>query len=130
MNRETFIDRDSVYNTITSIAYNTGGSTSRVEREDSLDGNVECGNVKGLEHEPGHLFSVDLGVKRGLSEEDWVLIWGNSELSVEGVVPDTFHIIPIPDDSVLNRVADIKDSSLLLSLISKILVLLFNSDKD
>ena len=129
-NRETFIDGDSVGNTITSIAHNTGGSTSRVEREDGLDGDVEGGNVEGLEHDLGHLFSVDLGVKWGLSEEDWVLVWGNSELNVEGVVPDAFHIIPILDDTVLNGVADSKDSSLLLSLISKILVLGFNSDKD
>jgi hypothetical protein len=59
-----------------------------------------------------HLLSVDFGVKRGLSEEDGVLVWGNSELNVESVVPDLLHVIPVLNDTVLNGVRDLEDSSL------------------
>ena len=95
-----------------------------------MDGNVHGGNIEGLEHDLGHLFSVDLGVKRGLSQENWVLIWGDSKLYVESVVPDLLHIIPVLDDTVLNWVRDLENTSLLLSLVSEILVLALNTDEN
>lgn len=58
----------------------------------------------------GHLLSVGLGVKRGLSKEDGVLLGGNAELVVEGVVPDLLHVIPVGDDTVLDGVLEGKDT--------------------
>ena len=46
--------------------------------------------VEGLEHDLCHLFMVGLGVEGGLSEQDWVLLRGNTELIVEGVMPDLY----------------------------------------
>merc|ERR1719206_1000567 len=59
--------------------------------EDSLDGNIHGGHVEGLEHDLGHLLTVSLGVEGSLSKEDGLFLRGNTELIVEGVVPDLFH---------------------------------------
>lgn len=72
----------------------------------------------------GHLFSVCLGVKRSFCKEDWVFFWGNTELVVEGVMPDLFHVIPVSDDAVLDGVFQGKDTSLALGLIADVAVLL------
>ena len=87
--------------------------------------NIEC-----LKHNLSHLFSIDFGIKRRLSQEDRVLIWRDSELDVESVVPDLLHNIPVLDDTVLNWVRDLENTSLLLSLVSEILVLALNTDEN
>lgn len=73
---------------------------------------------------------VSLGVEGSLSEEDWVLFWGNTELIVEGVMPDLLHIIPVGDNAVLNGVFQGKDTSLALGLISYIAVFLTHTHHD
>ena len=95
-----------------------------------LDGDVHGGIVESFEHDLGHLLSVSLGVQWGLSEEDGVLFWGNSELVVEGVVPDLLHIVPVGDDSVLDWVLEGEDTSLGLGFVSDVGVLLAHTDHD
>ncbi len=126
---ESFIDGDGVGNSISGVADDTGGSSSRVEGKNGLYGNVKAGNIEGLEHDLGHLLSVSLWVKWGFGEEHWVFIWGHSELNVEAVVPDLLHIIPVFHDTVFNWVGDLEDSSLLLSLISEIFVFGLDSNE-
>merc|ERR1712177_73195 len=99
-----------------------------IEGEDSLDGNIHGGHVEGLEHDLGHLLTVSLGVEGSLCEEDRLFLRGNTELIVEGVVPDLLHVIPVGDDSVLNGVLEGKDTSLGLGLISNIGILLSHTN--
>merc|ERR1712002_1378700 len=120
----TFIDGDTVGNTVTRVHDNTGGTSGGIEGEDSLDGNIHGGHVEGLEHDLGHLLTVCLGVEGSLSQEDRLFLRSNTELIVEGVVPDLLHVIPVGDDSVLNGVLEGKDTSLGLGLISNIGILL------
>merc|ERR1719228_2237297 len=96
--------------------------------EDSLDGNIHRGHVEGLEHDLGHLLTVSLGVERSLSKKDRLLLRGNTELVVEGVMPDLLHLIPVSDDSVLNGVLEGEDTSLGLSLIPNIGILLSHTN--
>merc|ERR1711992_500281 len=124
----TFIDGDTVGVTISRVHDDTSGTTRSVEGEDSLDSNIHGGHVEGLEHDLGHLLTVSLGVEGSLSEEDRLFLRGNTELIVEGVVPDLLHVIPVGDDSVLNGVLEGKDTSLRLSLISNIGILLSHTD--
>merc|ERR1719195_1851273 len=98
----TFIDGDGVGDTITRVHDNTSGTARGIEGKDSLDGDVHGGHVEGLEHDLGHLLPVSLGVEGSLSQEDGLLLWGNTELIVEGVVPDLLHVVPVGDDTVLN----------------------------
>merc|ERR1712044_93148 len=124
----TFIDGDSVGNTITRVHDNTSGTTRGIKREDSLDGNIHSGHVEGLKHDLGHLLTVSLGVKGSFSKEDRLFLRGNTELIVEGVVPDFLHIIPVGDDSVLNGVLEGEDTSLGLGFISNIGILLSHTN--
>merc|ERR1712107_365971 len=126
----TFIDGDSVGDTITRVHDNTSGTARGIKGEDSLDGNIHGGHVEGLKHDLGHLISVGLGVEGSLSQEDGLLLGGNSELVVEGVVPDLFHIIPVGDDTMFNGVFQGKDTSLGLSFITDIGILLTQTDHD
>merc|ERR1719204_2655808 len=126
----TLIDGDTVGDTVTGVHDNTSGTARGIEGKDSLDGNVHGGHVEGLEHDLGHLLTVSLGVEGSLSQEDRLLLWGNTEFIVEGVVPDLLHVIPVGDDSVLNGVLEGEDTSLGLSLISNIGILLSHTDHD
>ena len=74
--------------TISRIQDDTGGSTRSVQGQDSLDCDVHGGGVEGLEHDLGHLLSVGLGVEGGFGQKDGVFLRGDSELVVEGVMPD------------------------------------------
>merc|ERR1719295_640672 len=126
----TFIDGDSVGDTITGVHDDSGGTTRGVQGQNSLDSDIHGGHVEGLKHDLGHLLTVGLGVEGSLSQEDGLFLWGNTELVVEGVMPDLLHIIPVGDDTVLNRVLQGKDTSLGLGLITYIGVLLTHTDHD
>ena len=120
------VDGDSVGDTISGVEDDSGGTAGGVEGEDGLDGDVHGGGVEGLEHDLqilsvnpfsstphsylGHLLSVGLGIEGGLSEEDGVLLGGDTQLVVEGVVPDLLHVVPVGDDTVLNGVFQGEDT--------------------
>ncbi len=76
----SFIDGYGVGDTITRVQHDTSGASGGIKGQHGLDGNVHGGGVEGLEHDLGHLLSVGLGVQRGLSQQDGVLLRGNTEL--------------------------------------------------
>jgi len=119
----TFVDWDSVGDTIAGIEDDTGGTTGGVEGQDSLDGDVHGGCVEGFEHDLGHLLPVGLGVEGSLGQEDGVFLGCDTELVVEGVMPDLLHVVPVGNNAVLNGVLQGEDTSLGLSLISDVRVL-------
>merc|ERR1719320_941807 len=56
----TFIDGDTVGDTISRVHDDTSGTARGIEGEDSLNGNIHGGHVEGLEHDLGHLLTVSL----------------------------------------------------------------------
>merc|ERR1711971_158836 len=126
----TLIDGDTAGDTVTGVHDDTSGTARGVQGEDSLDGNIHGGHVEGLEHDLGNLLTVSLGVEGSLSQEDGLLLGGNTELIVEGVMPDLLHIIPVGDDSVLNGVLQGEDTPLGLGLVTDVGVLLSHTDHD
>merc|ERR1711936_1366648 len=126
----TLVDGDTVRDTVTGVHDDTSGTAGGVQGEYSLDGDVHGGHVEGLEHDLGHLLPVGLGVEGSLSQEDGLLLGGDTELVVEGVVPDLLHVIPVGDDSVLNGVLQGEDTSLGLGLVTDIGILLSHADHD
>merc|ERR1719327_2085659 len=64
------------------------------------------------------------------SEEDGRFFRSNTELVVEGVVPDLLHIIPVGDDTVFDGVFEGEDTSLALGFITDVGVLLAHADHD
>merc|ERR1719192_1475162 len=120
----TLVDGDGVGDAVTGVHHNAGGTAGGIQGEHSLDGDVHGGRVEGLEHDLGHLLPVGLGVEGGLSQEDGVLLGGDTQLIVEGVVPDLLHVVPVGDNAMLNRVLQGEDTPLGLGLVSDIGVLL------
>jgi hypothetical protein len=127
---ETLVDGDNVGNTVTGVENDTGGTTGGVQRQNSLDGDVERGGVECLENNLCHLLTVGLGVDRSLGEQDGMLLGGDTQLVVEGVVPDLLHVVPVGDNTVLNGVSQGKDTTLRLCLITNVGVLLSHTDHD
>ena len=128
--RETCVDWDNVSDTVTRVKHDTGGSTGGVQRQNSLDRDVESWDVESLEHDLSHLLSVRLRVHWSLRQQNWVLLRSNSQLVVEGVMPDLLHIVPVSDDTVFNWVTQSQDTSLRLSLVTDVGVLLAHTDHD
>ena len=108
----------------------TCGTSGGVEGKHGLDGDVHGGGVEGLKHDLGHLLPVGLWVEGGLGKKDWVLLGGNSQLIVEGVMPDLLHVIPVGHDTVLNGVLQGEDTPLGLGLVTDVGVLLSHADHD
>ncbi|KFO05894.1 hypothetical protein N312_09305, partial [Balearica regulorum gibbericeps] len=106
------------------------GTARGVQGQHSLDGHVHGRDIEGLKHDLGHLLTVGLGVKGGLSEQGGVLLRGYTQLIVEGVVPDLLHVVPVCDDAVFNGVLQGQDTSLALGFISYIGVLLTHTHHD
>ena len=52
------------------------------------------------------------------------LLRGHTKLIEEGVMPDLLHVVPVGDDTVLNGVLELEDSSLGLGLVSHVDLLL------
>lgn len=127
---ETLVDGDNVSDTITRVQNDTSGTTGSVEGQNSLDGDVEGGGVEGLEDDLGHLLTVGLGVDGSLGEQDRVLLGGDTQLVVEGVVPNLLHVVPVGDNTMLDGVSQGKNTTLGLSLIADIRVLLTHTDHD
>ena len=119
--RETLVNGHSVRDTVTRVEDDTGRSARSVQRQDGLDRHVEGRGVERLEHDLRHLLSVLLRVERGLGKKHGVLLRGDSELVVEGVVPDLLHVVPVGNNTVLNGVLQGKDTSLGLGLVSALL---------
>merc|ERR1712055_1185849 len=126
----SLIDGDCVGDTVAGVKHDTGGTAGGVQGERSLDGDVHGRGVEGLEHDLGHLLPVGLGVEGGFGKKDWVLLGGNSQLIVEGVVPDLLHVIPVGHDTVLNGVLQGEDTPLGLGLVTDVGVLLSHADHD
>merc|ERR1712193_205633 len=94
------------------------------KEKDGLDTDVHGGGVESLEGDLGHLFSVGLGVERSLGVKSGVLLGGDAQLIVEGMMPDLLHVVPVGDNTVLDGVFQGEDTSLGLGLVTDVGVLL------
>ena len=88
--------------------------------ETYLNGDIHGGGAEGLKHDLGHLLPVGLGVEGRLSEQDGVLLGGDAQLVVEGVVPDLLHVVPVGDDAVLDGILEGEHAPLGLGLVAHV----------
>ncbi|KFQ82844.1 hypothetical protein N335_09374, partial [Phaethon lepturus] len=132
------IDGHVVGDAIPGVENNAWEGGEGVEGEDSLDGDVHGGDVKGFKHDLGgrargaaapylgHLLPVGLGVEGCLGEQGRVLLRGHAQLVVEGVVPDLRRAEEnrVGDDAVLDGVLEREDTPLALRLVAHVAVFL------
>merc|ERR1719253_2275543 len=124
----TFVDWDSVRNTISRIQNTTGGTTRSIQRKDGLDVHVHGWDIESLKHDLSHTFTVSLGVHGSLGKKNRVGLGGDTKLIVESVVPDLFHIIPVGNDTVFNGVLQCQNTTLGLGFVTDVCVTLFHSN--
>uniref|UniRef100_K7F0E5 Uncharacterized protein n=1 Tax=Pelodiscus sinensis TaxID=13735 RepID=K7F0E5_PELSI len=124
------VDRHRVGDPVPGIHDDTGGSSGGVQGQHGLDGHVHSRGVEGLKHDLRHLLPVGLGIQGGFGEQDGVLLGGNPQLVVEGVVPDLLHVVPVGDDAVLDGILQGEDASLALGLVAHVAVLLPHAHHD
>ena len=84
--------------------------------------NSRSRGVEGLEDDLDELLPVALRVERSLGVEMRGLVGGDSQLVVEGVVPDLLHVVPVGDDTVLDGVFEAEDPPLALGFVSDVAV--------
>ena len=64
-----------------------------------------------------HLFSVGLWVQGSLGQQDRMFFRGDTKFIVEGVMPDLFHVVPVSDDTVFDRILEGEDTTFRLGLV-------------
>ena len=104
---------------VARIQHDTSRPTGGVQRKDSLDGDIDSWRVEGVEHDLSHLFTVGLGIEGSLREKDGVVFRRDAQFIVDGVVPNLFHVVPVGNDTVLDRIFQGKDAPLSLSLVTE-----------
>eukprot|EP00121_Abeoforma_whisleri_P000955 Awhi_evm1s850 len=124
----TFVDRYGVGNSIPRVQNNTSSTSRSVKGKNSLDSNVHSWGVEGFKHNLGHFFSVGFRIKRSFSQKNWVFFWSYTKFIVESMMPDFFHIIPIGNDTVFNRVFQGQDTSFGLGFIPDIGIFLSHTN--
>mmetsp|Transcript_50655 Transcript_50655/g.115042 ORF Transcript_50655/g.115042 Transcript_50655/m.115042 type:complete len:260 (-) Transcript_50655:83-862(-) len=125
-----FVNGHRMGDTVARVHHTAGGATRRVKREDGLDVDVHGRDVEGLEHDLGHALAIGLRVEGCLGEKNRVLFGGNTELVVEGVVPDLLHVVPVGHDAVLDGVLEGEHATLGLRLVTHVSVFLVHADHD
>lgn len=117
-NGVALVDGHCVRDAVARVEDDARRATGRIQREDGLDRDVERGAVERLEHNLRHLLAVGLRVERRLSEEDGMLLRRDTQFVEERVVPDLLHVIPVGDDTVLDRVFERQDAAFRLCFVS------------
>ena len=85
--------------------------------------------VEGFEHDLRHLFAIGFGIEGRLGQQDWMLFGCDAKLVVKGVMPNLLHIVPVGDDSMLDRVLERQNTCRLKSRWNEILQTGFGSAK-
>ena len=103
LNCKTFKHRAAVANSISAIQDHAGSFTPGVQTQDGLLLEKDLGATKLLEKDISCLYSILIGVERGLSQKNRVLLGRNLEL-IKDVPPYYLHIIPVSNYTVLDWV--------------------------
>ena len=98
------INRYVVADTISGIKNDSGCSSGGVQGQHCLYTNVHSRHIKRLKHDLRHLFAVRFWVERCFGEQDGMFFWGDSQFVVKRVVPNLLHVVPVCNDSMLDRV--------------------------
>merc|ERR1719283_302556 len=127
---ETFINGDGVRDTISDVEDETSSTARGVQGEHGLDAHVGGGSIEGLEDNLDELLPIRFGVEGSLRVEMRRFIGRDSQLIVEGVMPDLLHVVPGGDDTVLDGVFQRENTSLGLGLVTDVGVLVAHADHD
>jgi hypothetical protein len=109
----TLSNRDNVGHTITTVDNGTGEGTildlllcpGGSKSKHGLHGDVETGDVEGLEEDLCKILTVLGSVQRRLSEKEVVILGLGTEILEDNLLPHHFHVGPVIDLTVADRIA-------------------------
>jgi len=96
-----------------SKSVETVSLTLSIKRQNRLNRNVDSSDMEVLKHDLRHLLPVLLRVHGRFGEEDLPSSRVDLELLGEGVVPEEEHVVPVSNDSVLHRLGDVEEGTVL-----------------
>lgn len=114
--RVAFVDGTSMCDAVTAVKHNTSGQSARIERKDCLCLEEQVGNTESFEEHLRGLDTVADGIVGRLSQQHAMFSWVDLEL-IEDVSPDGLHLLPVADDSMLNRVVKLDNTFVFLRLL-------------
>lgn len=82
---------------------------NEIQRQHSLDSNVDSRNLELFKEDLDHFFFVFGGIHVGLCEEDRTLVGSYLEKG-EGMFPELLHIVPMVDHAMRERVLQLIQS--------------------
>ena len=92
-----------------------------MQRHDGWDCYEDVFEHECLKKHDCHLLSIDLGVQGGFSHKATKhILWIDSELIIEGVMPYFFHGVPVINNTVFYGLFRVQDTSPLVSLVPDI----------
>lgn len=127
IDRKSLEDRTTMANTVTTIKNEAGSLTSGVQTQDSLLLEENLRDAKLLEENVGSLCAVIVRIKWWICQQNGMLFWRNLQL-IEYVAPKSFHVIPVRDNTVFNRIVKLEDSAIFVCRCSNELFLLVLRD--
>ena len=81
----------------------TSRASGGIQGERGTGHHVYGWDAKSLKENLNHFFPVRSGDANAFDQQKRMLFWFDLQLVVKGVVPDLFTVIPVVDQSVINR---------------------------
>ena len=106
---ETLVDGARVRTSITNVKNHTCREAAGVQTQHTRWMEEKLGNLEILEEDLSSSDSVTNGVIGRLRQQHWVFSGINLEL-LENVSPNSLHILPVLDDTVLHWIAQLEYS--------------------
>ena len=107
---ESLENGTTMANTVATIKDEARCLASGIQTQHGLLLEEDLGDAELLEENVGSLSAVIVRIKRWICQQNGVLFRRDLEL-IENMAPKRFHIIPVGDDTVLNRVVELEDSA-------------------
>jgi hypothetical protein len=75
-----------------------------------------------------HLFAIVLWVQWCFGQQHWMFFGCDTQLVIERMMPDLFHIIPVGDNTVFDRILECENATFRLRFIADIRIFLTHTD--
>lgn len=107
--REALEDGTAMADTVAAIEDDARSLSSGIQTQDGLLLEENLWRAKLLEKDVCSLHAITVRIQWRLSQKNRMLLRRGLQL-IENMPPKLFHIVPVLNDSVLNRVVELQDS--------------------
>lgn len=129
VDREAFEDWTAMANAVAAVQDHAGRLTTSIQAEHGLLLEENLRRAKFLEENVCCLDPIAVWIEWWLCQKNGMLLGRDLEL-IEDVSPQLLHVVPVLNNSVLNWIVELEDSSVFVSCITNECVLLVLSDHD